>query len=176
MGITETRLRDSILRSANASDIFSNAIKLGNDAWNNNTALTNEANKRYDTLKSKLEIVKNKLLDNVITIGNKLMPVVEKILDKVSKWTDKLSDLNDNQIETILKIGAMVVAAGPLLTILGKLTTGIGTTIGTVSKFCDALKVASGTMTSTNTAVNGLASIITKMTSPVGLAVTAIEH
>lgn len=174
MGITETRLRDSILRSANASDIFSNAIKLGNDAWDSNTALTNEANKRYDTLKSKLEIVKNKLLDNVITIGNKLMPVVEKILDKVSKWTDKLSDLNDNQIETIVKIGAMVVAVGPLLTILGKLTTGIGTTIGTVSKFCDALKVASGTMTSTNTAVNGLASIITKMTSPVGLAVTAV--
>lgn len=174
MGITETRLRDSILRSANASDIFNDAIKLGNKAWNENNALSNEASKRYNTLKSKLEIVKNKLLDNVITIGNKLMPVVEKILDKISKWTDNLSKLNDNQIETALKIGTLVVAAGPLLTILGKLTTGIGTTIGTVSKFSDALKVASGTMTSTNTSVNGLASIISKMTNPLGLAITAI--
>ena len=42
MGITETRLRDALLRSANASTIFSNAISLGNKAWEDNTALTNE--------------------------------------------------------------------------------------------------------------------------------------
>lgn len=174
MGITETRLRDSILRSANASDIFNDAINLGNKAWDENNALSNEASKRYNTLKSKLEIVKNKLLDNVITIGNKLMPVVEKILDKISKWTDNLSKLNDNQIETALKIGTLVVAAGPLITIFGKIINGIGNTIGAFSKFSDALKVASGTMTTTDTAVGNLSKVISNLTTPVGLAISTI--
>lgn len=174
MGITETRLRDSILRATNASDIFTDAIKLGNDAWDENTALTNEADKRYGTLKSKLEIVKNKLLDNVITIGNKLMPVVEKVIDKIGKWTDNLSKLNDGQIETILKIGALVVAAGPVITVIGKITSGVGDAIGKFSKFSDALKVASGDMETTDTSVKNLAGVISNLTSPVGLAIEAV--
>ena len=174
LDISEVRLRDTMLRLANSSELFNDTVALGNKAWDENNALSNEASKRYNTLKSKLEIVKNKLLDNVITIGNKLMPVVEKILDKVSKWTDNLSKLNDNQIETILKIGGMVVAAGPLLTILGKIITGIGDTVGTFSKFNDALKVASGTMTTTDTTVGNLAKVIGKMTTPVGLAIEAV--
>ncbi len=174
MGITETRLRDSILRATNASDIFNDAIKLGNKAWDENNALSNEANKRYGTLKSKLEIVKNKLLDNVITMGNKLMPVVEKMLDKVSKWTDNLSKLNDNQLETILKIGAMVVAAGPVITVFGKITSGVGGAIKVFSICSDALKVMHGTMTSTNTAVNSLSKVFSVLGSPTGIAVMGI--
>lgn len=174
MGISETRLRDSILRSTNASELFNDAIKLGNQAWNDNTALTNEANKRYDTLKSKLEVTKNKLLDNAITIGNKLMPTVEKIVDKVDNWTDKLSNMNDEQIETILKIGAFVVAAGPAITILGKLTSGVGSTVKGFSTFVDALKVANGKMSSTKDSVNNLANIFSKLASPIGIATTVI--
>ena len=46
MGITETRLRDALLRSANASDVMGKAIEVGNKAWDENSALTNEASKR----------------------------------------------------------------------------------------------------------------------------------
>ncbi len=174
MGITETRLRDSILRSTNASELFNDAIKLGNQAWNDNTALTNEANKRYDTLKSKLDITKNKLLDNAITIGNKLMPTVEKIVDKVGNWTDKLSNMNDEQIETVIKIGAFVAAAGPAITILGKLTSGVGSAVKGFSTFVDAIKVANGNISSTNDSVNNLAGVFQKLFSPTGIAVTLI--
>ena len=174
MGISETRLRDAILRSTNASDLFSKAIKLGNNAWSSNTALTDEASKKYNTLKSKLEIVKNKLLDKCVTLGNKLMPQVVKFVDKIGNWIDKLDELNDSQIETILKIGALVVAVGPVISTFGKVTSGIGSAVKTFSICSDALKVMNGTMNSTNTAVNTLSSIFTKLSSPVGLAVTAI--
>lgn len=174
MGISETRLRDAILRSTNASELFNKAIKLGNNAWDSNTALTNEASKRYDTLKSKLEIVKNKFLDQVITLGNKLMPTVEKALDGVGKWIDKLDKLNDNQIETILKIGALVVAAGPAITLIGKITSGIGGAVKAFSSFSDALKVANGHITSTNTSVNNLAGVFKLLGNPIGIATTAI--
>ena len=174
MGITETRLRDSILRSTNAANLFNNAIELGNNAWNENTALTNEADKRYNTLKSKLEIVKNKLLDNAITLGNKLMPIAEKMITKVDNITNKISNMNDEQLETIIRIGALVIAAGPAITIIGKLTSGIGSAVKGFSTFSDALKVAGGKITSTKDEVNNLANIFQVLSNPKTLAVVGI--
>lgn len=174
LGFTEVRLRDTMLRTANASTLFNKAIDVGNEAWESNTALINEANKRYDTLKSKLEITKNKLSDNAITIGNKLMPTIEKIVEKVGVWTNKISELDDKQIESIIKIGAFVVAAGPLITILGKITTTTSSVVKGIAVFTDALKVTQGTMTSTNLAVNNLATIMGGLTSPVGIAITSL--
>ena len=37
MGFTEVRLRDSLLRAANAGDLFNNAIETGTKAWDENT-------------------------------------------------------------------------------------------------------------------------------------------
>ena len=71
MGIKEVRLSNTILSLANASDVMTDAVKVGSEAWKDNTALTNEANKRYDTLKSKLTMAINKIKDQAITIGNK---------------------------------------------------------------------------------------------------------
>lgn len=174
MGITETRMRDALLRSANASEIFTSAIETGSKAWEDNTALTNEANKRYDTLKSKIKIAINKLKDMAITLGNKLMPSIEKVIEGLGKWIDKFSKLSDKQVDMIVKIGLIVAAIGPLVTIIGKVTSVIGGTIKGIGTFTQAIGVARGKITSTSEAVNGLAKVFTVVTSPVGLACTAI--
>ena len=54
IGIKEVRLRDTLLRSTNATELFSRAQETANRAWRENAALTNEANKRYATTKSRL--------------------------------------------------------------------------------------------------------------------------
>lgn len=174
MGLTEVRLRDSLLRAANAGNLFNEAIETGTKSWKENTALTNEANKRYDTLKSKITIATNKLKDMGITLGNKLMPSIEKVLNKVGAWIEKFKNLSDEQVDMIVKIGLIVTAIGPLLTILGKVTSTIGGTIKSIGTFTQAIGVIQGTVTTSSTAVNGLAKVISGLTSPVGLAVTAI--
>ncbi len=174
MEITEVRLSNTILSLANSSDLMSEAVKLGNEAWEDNTALTNEANKRYDTLKSKITIAVNKLKDMAITIGNKLMPHIEKIIDKFGKWVEKFESLSDEEVDMIVKIGLIVAAIGPLVTILGKVTSTIGSVTKGVGTFVQAIGVASGKITSTSDAVNGLANVFSAVTSPVGLACTAI--
>ncbi|HAP2938865.1 TPA: phage tail tape measure protein, partial [Enterococcus faecalis] len=63
MGITEVRLRDSLLRAAGASDVFKSAVDRGTKAWGENTALTEEANKRYETTESQLKMLKNEAVD-----------------------------------------------------------------------------------------------------------------
>lgn len=174
MGLTEVRLSNTILSLANASGVMNKAVKLGNEAWQDNSALTNEANKRYQTLKSKIQIMVNKIKDLGITFGNKLMPVVEKVTKKIEELTKWVSNLTDEQVEWILKIAGAVVALGPLLTILGKVTGTVGGVIKGIGTFTQAIGVMSGTVTSTSTAVNGLASVLGAITSPVGIAVAAI--
>ena len=174
MGLTEVRLRDSLLRAANAGTLFNDAINTGTQAWKNNTALTNEANKRYDTLKSKIKIAINKLKDMAITLGNKLMPSIEKVIEGLGKWIDKFSTLSDKQVNMIVKIGLIVAAIGPLVAIIGKVTLAIGGTVKGIGTFTQAIGVARGKITSTSEAVNGLAKVFAVVTSPVGLACTAI--
>lgn len=68
MGISEIRMRDSLLRAAGASGVFAEALEIGNSAWESNTALTKEAEKRYDTVESKLILLKNGLTNMGIAI------------------------------------------------------------------------------------------------------------
>ena len=129
MGITETRLRDSLLRSANASNIFKDALKLGNTAWTENNALTEEANKRYQTTESRIKIIKNTLNDLAITIGNLILPYIQKFLDKIKVVLNWINNLNPSIQKIILVIGGVVAALGPALLIIGKLATSISSII-----------------------------------------------
>lgn len=174
MDLTEVRLSNTILSLANASDVMNKAVDLGNEAWEDNTALTNEANKRYDTLKSKITIAINKFKDMTITLGNKLMPSIEKVIDKVGKWIEKFEDLSDEEVDMIVKLGLIVTAAGPVITIFGKLTSTIGGVTKGIGTVVQAIGVMNGKITSTSTVVNGLASVFSAITSPIGLACAAI--
>lgn len=115
---------------------------------------------------------KTKNLTN--SLGKKLLPVANKMLDKANDLIDKFGDLSDEQQENIVKIGLWVAAAGPLLkvgstviTVTGKVTKGIG-------NITEAIGVASGKMTSTETSVNNLANVFKATFSPTGLAVLGI--
>ncbi|MBQ3408905.1 MAG: phage tail tape measure protein [Clostridia bacterium] len=174
MGLTEVRLRDAILRAANAGDLFNTAIDRGTKAWEDNTALTNEANKRYETVKSKIIIATNKLKDLAITVGNKLLPQIDKGIGFIEKVTKKVEKLNDNQVDTIIKIGKIVAVAGPLLTIMGKFISTGGKVIKGVGTFTQAVGVMKGTVVSSSESVNSLAGFLTKLTSPAGLATAAV--
>lgn len=174
MGLTEVRLSNTVLSLANASNVMTSAIDTASTAWEDNTALTNEANKRYDTLESQIKITVNKLKDFAITIGNKLMPSISKVVDKIGDFTEWLSNLSEKQVDFIVKVGLMVTAVAPLLSIVGKLTSGIGVTIKAIGTFTQALNVASGLMTSTSSTVNMLAKVISGLASPVGVACSVI--
>lgn len=176
MGLTETRLRDSLLRAANAGNLFNNAIETGNKAWQENTALTNEANKRYATTESRIKTTINKLKDFGTTVGNKLLPSINRIIDSSEKWIKKLDNLDDATLDNIIRVGLFVAATGPLLKIIGKLGTGLGTVIKTFGQFKQAIAVINTGAKSTSASVNLLASGITKLISPMGLATLGVGY
>lgn len=166
MGLTEVRLRDSLLRAANAGNLFNSAIETGTKAWGENVALTNEANKRYETTESKLKTTINKLKDFGTTLGNKLLPSVNRSLDGSDKWLKKLEKMDDATLDNIIKIGLFVAAVGPLVSVLGKIGTVSGNTIKYLGKFAqkiEELDVKSKTATTTFSKFsNGLGSFAGK--------------
>ena len=134
MGITETRMRDALLRSANASDVFTSAISTGKNAWEENTALTNEASKRYETTALKLAIMKNNLYDAGITLGNIFLPMIAEGTQKIMGLTQKINNLDSGQQRMILGIVGIVAVLSPLLIGIGKVSIGISSIIGLGSK------------------------------------------
>lgn len=107
-------------------------------------------------------------------LGKKLLPIANKVLDKANDLVDGFNNLSDEQKDNIVNIGLIVAAAGPLLKVgstaistVGKVTKGLGT-------MTEAIGVASGKMTSTETSVNNLANVFKATFSPTGLAVIGI--
>ena len=85
LGITGIRTSDTMKRLTNASGLMGDMVNLSNKAWDENVALANEANVRYNTMASKIQIFKNKLVDVAITVGDKLMPIMDKVLAKMDQ-------------------------------------------------------------------------------------------
>ena len=59
MDIKEIRMSNSLLALSTSNGLMTKAINLANTAWEENTALTNEATQRYETLDSKLTMLKS---------------------------------------------------------------------------------------------------------------------
>lgn len=133
MGITEVRLRDSLLRASNASDVFSGAVEMGNKAWSENTALTEEANKRYETTESKLKMLKNEVVDSAIELGGPFVDALRDGLQASKPLVKMLGDLakafsnaDPKTQQFIVKLGGLLAIAGPVTNVTGKLTGSIG--------------------------------------------------
>lgn len=92
LGITEIRQRDALLRAAEASEMFASAVELSNGAYAENTALAEEAQKRYDTTASKLDMLKNKTADFGLGFGKIGKEVVDAGLDVALNAMDKLAE------------------------------------------------------------------------------------
>ncbi|HHX0205685.1 phage tail tape measure protein [Enterococcus sp. DIV1225] len=139
MGITEVRLRDSLLRAANASDVFEGAVKRGNEAFNENTALAEEAGKRYGTTESQLKILRGQLNDVAITFGGPLVAALNSAISAAKPMIEALANLAEafasadpKTQEFILKMAALAASAGPVLKVFGKMTRVFGKTISTM--------------------------------------------
>lgn len=81
LGMSEIRLRDAMLRLAGAGDLLNDSLETGNVAWDENTALMEEAARRYGTTEAQMQIARNQLNDMGISLGEILLPALNRLLD-----------------------------------------------------------------------------------------------
>lgn len=186
MGFTEVRLRDTMTRLANSGDLVTSAVDMGNKAWEENNALTNEAEKRYGTTESKLEITKNKITDTARVMGEKLLPIVADVVEDIGELVEKFSDLSPEQQKAIIKTAGFAAALGPVTKVAGTAVKGIGS----LSKGIGGLMEKAGKKSALKTlsdgvaditqksgdasgAVGGFSGIVSKLGGPLGIAAIA---
>ena len=144
IGVKEVRLRDTMLRAVNATDLFSRAQSMATSAWKKNTALSEEANKRYATTESKLKNLKNTALLFGQQIGDDLNPTIRSLIDGAEELLQKFLFMDEAQRRQIVQFAAYVAAAGPVLLALGKITKGVGSVSTAFGKFATSVGKAGG--------------------------------
>lgn len=165
MGITEIRLRDALLRASGAGDLFSDSIKLGTEAWQENVALTNEAEQRYATTESQINMLKNTIKDIGIQIGEKLLPTIKDMTQRLKEVDTK--PIVDGFTWVINNAGNIATAAAAIGAAM--LTWKVYSTIFTLAKAILAYKEA---LVVAKVAQQGLN--IAMKANVIGLIITAV--
>lgn len=60
-------------------------------------------------------------------------PVITQVTELIKGLTEKFQALSPSQQENIIKLGLLVAAIGPVITIIGGLVTGLGTLVGALN-------------------------------------------
>lgn len=93
MGIKGTEETQVMLALANSGTLLADSLKLGASAWEENSALIDEAGKRYETAESRIKIAWNNIKDAGIEAGAVILPVVASIADGIADLAGWFSDL-----------------------------------------------------------------------------------
>lgn len=98
MGLTQINVSNALLSLANADDLMLRAVETANDAWEENTALANEAAQRYETTESKMSIMKNGFTEMGIAVYDQfnepLREGIDIVTDLIHKATAEISGNN----------------------------------------------------------------------------------
>ena len=185
MDLKEVRLSNTILSLANADGVLSDAVKLSNEAWIENTALSEEAGKRYETTASQLSILKNgvtgmgiKMYDElnepiregigvandfVADLSKEVIPELENFASKIPTTIRKTKEFTKSFaefVEPVVSFGGWLLKHPNLIT---STLIGIGSAIATY-------KVASGVIS----VGKAFASLGLIFTNPLALAITGV--
>lgn len=113
LGITEIRQAQAMGALAQSSDVLANALNVSKNAWNSNTAMANEAEKRYATLKSQLSQTWEAIKQAGNELGQAFTPTLTDLLKIVKKAANAFSNLDEGTQQTIAKMLLLTAAAYP---------------------------------------------------------------
>ena len=160
LGLGEIRVRDTLLRAAGASDLLAHSVQLGSEAWAENTALVNEANKRYETAESRVLRARNQLNNAAIDIGGTLLPALAGAANKVGVLAEGFAALPGDAKTAVTVIGGLATT----LALAG------GTAMMVVPKWAELQRTLMAMGPTAQAAGRGMGAITSILGGPWGLA------
>ncbi|MFJ5106645.1 MULTISPECIES: phage tail tape measure protein [unclassified Glutamicibacter] len=170
MGIKGTEEMQVMLALANSGDLLTESLELGSKAWEENSALADEAAQRYATAESKVKVAWNNIKDAGIDAGAVLLPVIasmaEGVADLVGWFTDLPAPVQGavTILATVAGVGAL--AAGAFM----KIVPGV---VETVTGLRDLIKEGPksvGSMSKMEKGALGVAAAYTAIAAAAALA------
>lgn len=153
LGLTGIRQSNMLKSLGLAAETMGKAMNVANSEWEKGTALTDEASKRYETMQSKLQMIKNQLVDIAIEFGGPLLDALKSGLEATKPFIGTLADLakqfsslSTEQQQNIIMWGLAAAAAGPALKILGGGISTIGGFINAIGRLSKGIGYLSGSI------------------------------
>ena len=150
----------------NATQVNEVVMQMGESA-----GATEAAYQKLETSSFSVEKSMNQLKNAGTELGGTMLqllqPTIEGLSSVVSDLSTWVSGLSDTEKENIVRMAAMVAAAGPVISIVGRLTTGIGSAVTIGGKLIGAFSKITSMSQLMGTAIGAL-------TSPLGITVAAI--
>lgn len=156
MGLSELRLRDTILRTVNANDLFNETMAASNKEWKSANSLSNSAAKRYDTTKNKLKLLLNNLKAVALQFADAIMPTLDKWIEKIGEWVEKFDGMSDGAKASLTKFAAISALIGPALKLFGGGILTIGKGVSAFGEFASAVADAGGGLAGLSKASHGI--------------------
>ena len=166
LGMSGVRQSNMLQSLALASDQLTSAIDVSNQAYKENTALTEEAEKRYQTFNSQLSQTKEMATNVGIQFGEIMMPYVQKLIEKIQGLVEWFGKLDTGTKEIIVKMAAIAAATGPIITAASKIVgtvSGVSTVISKVITFVPTIISVISTVGTviTGTLIPAIAGVVT---------------
>lgn len=152
MGLTEVRLSNAVLALAESDGILTDTLNVSKQAWQDNTALSEEAARRFETTESKVQILKNSVGNLLIALGDDYVNALEPAIDGTTDFVQWLSEGAEAGPELATTIAAI---AGALAGLTGAVAIGSGMKL--IVGALTALNPTARIITITATALGGLA-------------------
>ena len=178
LGVQSIRQTDTMKRLSGASELLGNSVKISNDAWSKNSALTEESNKRYETTEAKIQQLKNTLTELCVKLGETLLPIVSKVVGGLSKLVNWFTNLSPSAQKVMLVITGIVAVIGPLLIAIGNIISAVGTIMTIVPTLVTAFGAIKTAFIGLNTVMsaNPVGAIIVAVVALVSALIYAYNH
>ena len=97
------------------------------------------ADTQLDNLQGQLTILKSALEGLAISMGQLLMPAIKTIVGWLQNFVNWLNSLDDGVKNTIVTVGLIVAAIGPVLIVVGKVISAVGTIMTILPKLASII-------------------------------------
>lgn len=145
LGIKDARAANATTALAQSSELFANALQTANGAWKENTAMADEANRRYGTLKSTFSQTKEAIKQAAEVIGRECVPYLKDLLTGVKNVAKSFTGMNSGTAKAVAKLLAFASALAPIAKLTSKASSGLQNMVNKQSKLEQSLaKVSAG--------------------------------
>lgn len=163
-----------MLAIINASD--SDYAKLTDAIYDADGAAQQMADTMLDNLSGQLTLFKSALEGLAIQFGEILMPYIKQFVTWLQNLTQKLQELTPEQKEQIVKWAAIAAAIGPVLMVLGKLTSSVDSIITTFGKIPGAIAKAKSAFTAVSAAIGGISAPVVAVVAVISVLIAAFAN
>lgn len=118
LDITEIRMSNAVLALASSSGILTDNLETANRAWEENTALAKEAERRYEDTQSKLTMMQNAYTNLKVAIGDNYNPALAELYELNTQVLGGVTDFVEANPAVVKGLTTTAAALGSVIAAL----------------------------------------------------------